>query len=78
MTISPGFLPKNYETIDEKKLSKRFFKLIEQRESMYQNAEIRKLLRKGVEEDKAKELISEKYRDELNKMEQERDKVSVI
>ena len=33
---------------------------------MYQNAEVRKLLRKGVEEDKAKAMISEKYNDELN------------
>jgi hypothetical protein len=69
MTINPGFLPKNYETLDERKLSRRFYKLIEQRESMYQNAEIRKLLRKGVEEDKAKALISEKYREEINQME---------
>ena len=66
MTITPGFLPKNYETLDERKLSQRFNKLIQERESMYQNAEVRKLLRKGVEEDKAKAMISEKYNDELN------------
>ena len=56
MTTEPGFLPKGYETLDERNLSHRFFKLIKERESMHQNVLSRKLQREGKDPSEADEI----------------------
>ena len=47
MTTNPGFLPLNYEALDETNLPRRFFKLLREREQMHQSVTVRKMLRAG-------------------------------
>lgn len=48
---NPGILPKDYDNLNERLLSIKFAKLIDERESMHQAAQIRKLMRQGKNEE---------------------------
>ncbi len=59
VTTNPGFLPKDYETLDEKNLSHRFYKLIQERESLHQSVLSRKFQREGKDPNEAEELAKQ-------------------
>eukprot|EP00347_Sterkiella_histriomuscorum_P012958 403366566 len=67
MTTQPGFIPKNYESLEEKNLSKRFQKLITERESIYQSGLVRKLQREGKEQSEAMQIAQEQAQKEIMK-----------
>ena len=45
----PGFLPLNYDKLDEKNLPTHFFELLNERESVFRSGMLRKTLRKANE-----------------------------
>ncbi len=55
MLTNPGILPKRYKAIDEQKITLKFTKLLDERDSISVAPEIRKLMRNG-DEKRAKEL----------------------
>lgn len=38
MRVEPGYLPKDYESLNEHNLSNTFFKLLKERDSLYEAA----------------------------------------
>lgn len=51
MFTNPGVLPKNYEKLNLKYLSKKFAKLLDERDNLYEEAQRRKMMRSGTLEE---------------------------
>jgi len=65
VVTEPGYLPENYEQLNEGNLCEAFLKLMKERETMYIASEKRRMLRKesnAIEEEKKEHMEDDEHR----------------